>query len=124
MDIKDSKDGNAKNGLTQQEALAKAEALELEAAKIRAENNLDPLLAFPSLEGAPGGFHVDRSRYFWVGFEIMKMDYQGAKDFLRSADFQVWNLYVQLAKQQEERKRLAAAPGGIRGLVGKLVGGR
>lgn len=107
-------------------AAARAEALEAEAANIRQDHGLDPRYIFPSFEGAPGGFHIEGHRTFWIGFEIMKMDYNGAKDFVQTSFFQIWNLYVEMAKQQRTREEIARAPAepGLAGLVRKFTGRR
>jgi hypothetical protein len=83
---------------------------------------------FPAISNDDyGSFHVDKKHgTFWIGLRLNSTDYAGALAFLDSMKFNLWQLYVQLARQKEAQQRLVAPAGapkeGIAAMAKRLVG--
>lgn len=106
----------------QSEILAKAESLEAEAAKLRADHGLDALTIFPAIGGELGVFEIDNRRgVFGIFFDINKLDYEGARRFVESAGVHIWKLYFDMAKQFQARQAIVKAGSGdiFKKLAGK-----
>ena len=71
---------------------------------------------------SPGGHHVDyRHNTFWIGFRFLTMDLEGARAFVKSADWQIWNLYRELEKSKSIRERITTAPGKAMAAMGNMM---
>ena len=95
------------------EALVKAEELEAEAGKLRAEHNLPSIVQQLGPDDFGGHNFDGKTNTLWIGIKLDPNihDYMGARAFLYSMEHVIWQFYREVTRQMRLKQHLAGGVG-------------